>query len=89
MTRDEILKLAERAELVSLAPSKSAAHRAVEETIQNQCLRFAELLFEYAEKEVKPVKVSPIEFGAITRGKEELAGRPIIWAEWPTKGDDA
>ena len=83
MTRDEILKLAERAELASLAPSKSAAHRAVEETIQNQCLRFAELLFEYAEKEVKPAKVSPLEFVTIVLKKEHLIGRPIIWAEWP------
>ena len=46
MTRDEILKLAERAELVSLRITKSAAHNAVEEIIQTQCLHFAELLLE-------------------------------------------
>jgi hypothetical protein len=46
MNRDEILKLAERAELVSLRTTKSAAHNAVEEIIQKQCLHFAELLLE-------------------------------------------
>lgn len=46
MTRDEILKLAERAELVSLGRTKSSAHNALKETIENQCLHFAELLLE-------------------------------------------
>ena len=41
MTRDEILKLAERAELVSLHTAKSVkAHK----TIEKQCLHFAKLL---------------------------------------------
>ena len=83
MTRDEILKLAERAELASLGPTKNASYKEVQETIQNQCLHFAELLFEYAEKEVKPAKVSPLEFVTIVLEKEHLIGRPIIWAEWP------
>ena len=46
MTRDEILKLAERAELVSLRTTKSVAHNAVEGRIQKQCLHFAELLLK-------------------------------------------
>jgi len=83
MTRDEILKLAERAELASLGFTKNAAYKEVQETIQNQCLRFAELLFEYAEKEVKPAKVSPLEFVTTVLEKEHLVGRPFIYAEWP------
>lgn len=58
MTHDEILKLAERAELVSLSITKSAGHNAVEKIIQKQCLHFAELLFEYAGKEAKTIKMS-------------------------------
>ena len=89
MNRAEILKLAEKAELVSSGVSRSEHIRKVEETIQNQCLVFAELLFAHWDNESKPAKVSALEFVTITMEKEHLVGRPIIWAEWPTKGDDA
>ena len=58
MTHDEILKLAERAELVSLRITQSAGHNAVEKIIQKQCLHFAELLLECAKKEAKTIKMS-------------------------------
>ena len=87
MTRDEILKLAQQAELASLGPTKNEHYKKLEETIQNQCLVFAELLFANWDNETKPAKVSPLEFVTITLEKEHLIGRPIIWAEWPTKGD--
>ena len=83
MNRKKILKLAEQAELVSLDQTKNKAFQEVKEIIENQTIHFAELLFEYWENEVKPKKVSPLEFVTITLEKEHLVGRPIIWAEWP------
>ena len=85
MTRDEILKLAEKAELCSLGPTKNEHYKKLEETIQNQCLVFAEYLFANLDKETKPAKVSALEFVTIVMEKEHLIGRPIIWAEWPSK----
>ena len=85
MNRDEILKLAERAELCSLGPTKNEHCKKIEETIQNQCLVFAKLLFAHWDNETKPAKVSALEFVTITMEKEHLVGRPIIWAEWPNK----
>ena len=88
MNRDEILKLAVQAELATVGPTKSEGYKQVQETIQNQCLHFAELLFAHWDNEVKPAKVSPLEFVTITMEKEHLVGRPIIWAEWPINGGD-
>lgn len=85
MNRDEILKLAEKAELISLGPTKNVWQKKVEEEIQDQCFHFAELLFAHWDNETKPAKVSPLEFVTITMEKEHLIGRPIIWAEWPNK----
>jgi hypothetical protein len=85
MNRDEILKLAEQAELSSNGPTKNEGYRRVQETIQNQCLHFAELLFAHWDNETKPAKVSALEFVTIVMEKEHLIGRPIIWAEWPNK----
>ena len=88
MNRKKILKLAEQAELVSLDQTKNKAFQEVKEIIENQTIHFAELLFEYWENEVKPKKVSPLEFVTITLEKEHLVGRPIIWAEWPNAEDN-
>jgi hypothetical protein len=85
MNRDEILKLSEQAELTTSGPTKNVFHRKVQEDIQNQCLHFAELLFAHWDNETKPAKVSPLEFVTITMKKEHLIGRPIVWAEWPSK----
>jgi hypothetical protein len=85
MTRDEILKLAEKAELCSSGPTKNEHYKKLQETIQNQCLVFAEYLFANWDNETKPAKVSALEFVTITMEKEHLIGRPIIWAEWPSK----
>ena len=40
-----------------------------------------------AELEAKdnPVQVSPLEFVEMVMEKEDCIGKPIIWAEWPTK----
>ena len=89
MNRDEIIKLAVQADLATVGTTKSKGYMEVQETIQNQCLHFAKLLFAHWDNEVKPAKVSPLEFVTIAMEKEHLVGRPIIWAEWPTKGGDA
>ena len=33
----------------------------------------------------EPVQVSPIQFVESTFGKGHLVGRPVIWAEWPSR----
>ena len=86
MTRDEILKYAQQAELVDLKPSKSKSMQDVDELIQGQCVAFAELIIGHLVTLDKPYKVSPVEYMKITEGKENLVGRPVIWTEWPING---
>jgi len=35
--------------------------------------------------EPKSVQVSPLEFMAMIKDKEKFIGRPVVWAEWPSK----
>jgi len=33
----------------------------------------------------EPVQVSPIQFVESTFGRGHLVGKPVIWAEWPSR----
>ena len=38
-----------------------------------------------AQPEQEPVQVSVLEFVEMVFEKEHLVGRPIVWAQWPSK----
>lgn len=46
---------------------------------------YCDLLEQPAQDEPPKVKVSALEFVEMVYEKEHLIGRPIVWAEWPTK----
>jgi len=72
MTRDDIIRMAREANL----PSCHLTHpKALE--------RFAALVA--AHEREKPVQVSPLEFVTAVLEKENLVGKPSMWAQWPNE----
>lgn len=42
---------------------------------------------DYHYIQQNPLQVTPQSFAEMVKGKEQIVGRPTIWAEWPTKED--
>jgi hypothetical protein len=74
MTQDEIIEMWNS--VIKYAPSEV------------RITEFAKLVAAKAILELEsqePVQVSPLEFVEMVMEKEHLIGKPIFWAEWPSR----
>ena len=54
-------------------------------TSQPWCRISGECHRKQEQKQVDPVQVHPSQFIQLIKGKEDMIGVPVYWAEWPSK----
>jgi len=82
MTQDEIYQIA-----LSIFPisNKEKNETFIALLTHFAMLVAAEAIADYEKQEPQGVQVSPKQFVESTFGNRHLVGRPVIWAEWPSR----